>query len=307
MDDIRRCVGISLTATKLQFIEIEKDFNTLQAVNFGQTFLSQSLNFELHDEKIIQDQLQSAYDEIKIRNPVTSSTASFALPPELFITIQLPFDSNLNQNEIREEFNWELSQLYPFMNVDELALKFYELDNIFSTVRNNALIVALNKKYLIMIKDFCHKNNLTPKLVDNSSITANTFINNQMKGKKSNTGINIFNSKNLFTLFININSKPVYVKVFNKHFREWMETFRNEISANKIKEVLIDPLINTTVSGEELETEIHSELEKSTSKVFGKFDPFDFIKLKRETDDQLISPEENMCFTSAAGIASRFN
>ncbi len=135
----------------------------------------------MQDETLIQQQLQTAFDEIKIRNPISSNIASFTLPPELFITIQLPYEANLNQKEIREEFNWEISQLFPFISVEELAIKFYELEGSFLPGKNNALVVALNKNFLLLIKNFCLKNNLTPKLVDNASITANSFINNYLE------------------------------------------------------------------------------------------------------------------------------
>ena len=66
MNEMQSCAGISLTSSKLQFIEIEKEADLLQVVNCGQTFFSPQINFELQDESIIRDQLQSAFDEIKI-------------------------------------------------------------------------------------------------------------------------------------------------------------------------------------------------------------------------------------------------
>jgi hypothetical protein len=307
MNGIQRCVGINLTSSKLQFVEIEKELVQLQVVNLGQTFISPPIVYDVQDETLIQQQLQAAFDELRIRNPISSNIASFTLPPELFITIQLPYDTNLTQKEIREEFNWEISQLFPFISVDELAIKFYELDDSFLPGRNNALVVALNKSFLLLIKNFCLKNKITPKLVDNASITANSFINNYLDNSKKVISINLFNSKNSITLFINISSKPAYVKVFSKHNDDYIGKIIEEISKNNFKEVLTRSFNSAILSGEELGGDLLSEIGRGTGLVFEKFNPFDVVKLKADFHNYELSPEQFSSFTSATGIASRFN
>ena len=307
MNGIQKCAGINITASRLQFVEVEKESDNLHVVNLGQTFMSPPIIYDEKDEVRIQEQLQTAFDEIKIRNPFTATLASFTLPPELFITIQLPYDTNLTQKEIREEFNWEISQLFPFIAVEDLAIKFYELDGSFLPGRNNALIVALNKSFLLMIKNFCLKNNLTPKLVDNASITANSFINNYLDNSKKAVSINLFNSKNSITLFINILSKPAYVKVFSKHNDDYIGNIIEEISINNFKEVLTQSFNSAILSGEELEGDLLSEIGRGTGLVFEKFNPFVVVKLKPDFQNYEISPEQFSSFTSATGIASRFN
>lgn len=306
MNGIQRCAGINITASRLQFVEVEKESNQLVVTNIGQTFISPPINFEDQAEANIQAQIQTAFDEIKIRNPFTSTIASFTLPPELFITIQLPYDANLNQKEIREEFNWEVSQLFPFIPVDDLAIKFYELESGLLPGKNNALVVALNKKYLILIKYFCLKNNLTPRLVDNASITANSFINTYAIHEKESVTVNIFNSRYSITLFVNISSKPVYVKVFHKQEDGIISRIVKELSQENFKKVLSEPFTNAVILGEDIGTDSLSELKKVTGLKFEKFDPFDLLRFKPGFQNYEISDEHYSIFTSAAGIASRF-
>lgn len=306
MNEMQRCAGINITASRLHFVEVEKESNQLLISNIGQTFISPPINFEDEVEANIQTQLQTAFDEIKIRNPVTSIIASFTLPPELFITLQLPYDTNLNQKEIREEFHWEISQLFPFIQVDNLAIKFYELERGLLPGKNNALVVALSKKYLILIKYFCSKNNLTPRLVDNASITANSFINNYANAEKRSVTVNIFNSRNSITLFVNISSKPVYVKVFQKQDDEVINKIVKELSQENFKIVLSEPFTNGFISGEDIGTDSLSELQKVAGLEFKKFNPFNFLKLKPGFQNNEVSNEHYSNFTSAAGIASRF-
>ncbi len=306
MNDFQRCVGINLTASKLQFVEIEKESNKFQVVNLGQTFISPPIVYNVQDETHIQQQLQTSFDELKIRNPISSNIASFTLPPELFITIQLPYEVNLNQKEIREEFNWEISQLFPFISVEELAIKFYELDGSFLPGKNNALVVALNKSFLVLIKNFCLKNNLTPKLVDNASITANSFINNYLESDKKSLTINIFNSNNSITLFINISSKPAYVKVFPKQ-DDYINKLIGEISRDNFREVVNNTFKSAILSGEELDGELLAEIGRGTELVFEKFNPFEVIKFKPELRKDEITSDQFSSFISATGIASRFS
>jgi len=306
MNDFQRCVGINLTASKLQFVEIEKESDQLQVFNLGQTFISPPIIYDKQDETLIQQQLQTSFDELKIRNPISSNIASFTLPPELFITIQLPYEVNLNQKEIREEFNWEISRLFPFISVEEIAIKFYELDGSFLPGKNNALVVALNKSFLLLIKNFCLKNNLTPKLVDNASITANSFINNYLENNKKSVTINIFNSKNSITLFINISSKPAYVKVFPKQ-DDYINKLIGEISRDNFKEVVNNSFKSAILSGEELDGELLAEIGRGTELIFEKFNPFEVVKFKPELKKDEITSDQFISFTSAIGIASRFD
>jgi hypothetical protein len=307
MNEMQRCAGINITASRLQFVEVEKELNQLLISNIGQTFISPPINFEDQVEANIQTQLQTAFDEIKIRNPIASSFASFTLPPELFITIQLPYDGNLNQNEIREEFNWEISQLFPYISIDELAIKFYELGNDFLPGKNNALVVALNKKYLIQIKNFCSRNNLIPRLVDSSPIAANSFINNNTGSLKESITINVFNSRYSVTLIVNVSSKPGYVKVFQKQDDGIISSIINELSQAKFSEVLSKPFTNAIISGEDMGIDSLSELQIATGLEFKKFNPFDIVRFKSEFQNHELSSEQFSSFTSATGIASRFS
>ena len=307
MNEMQSCAGISLTSSKLQFIEIEKESDLLQVVNCGQIFFSPQIDFELQDESIVRDQLQTAFDEIKIRHPISSNNISFALPPELFITHQLPYDSNLNQNEIRDEYMWELSEMFPHISIDDLALKIYELDNTLLPGKNNALVVALNKKYLLMIKQFCQANKLNPKLVDNSSIAANTFLNTKFLNNINPVRINIFDSKNMITLFINVSSKPAFVRTFGKHKKDYVSKIVNELFDDKIKSTLQTSSFEAIVSGEEPEPELVYQLEKVIGSNLKKLNPFEVLKFKDESNNNSLLADDFTVFTSVVGIASRFN
>jgi Tfp pilus assembly PilM family ATPase len=305
MSGVKGCAGINVTSSRLQIVEIEIESDKLLVTNIGQTFISPSINFEEQIETELLGQLQTAFDEISIQNPVNSTVVSFTLPPELFITIQLPYDNNLTQAEITEEFRWEISQLFPFLTSQELAIKFYELGKEILPGNNNALVIALNKKYLLLLKNFCSKNKLNPRLVDNASITANGFINNYFSAQDSVT-VNIYNSKNSITLFINISSKPVYVKVFQKT-NDFTKPVTKVLSEDKIKDILSKSTKYAFFSGDDIGTDLQSEFQRTTGLEFIKFNPFDIIQFKPDLQSSGLSAEQYSTFTAATGIAARFN
>lgn len=306
MDGSQSYAVVNINASRLQFFELEKISDQICISNIGQTFLSPSINFDEQVEDIIVPQIQNAFDEIKIRNGFKSRLVSFTLPPELFFTIQLPYDANLTQKEIREEFNWEISQLFPFIQVDDLAMKFYELDNKFLPGKNNALVVALPKKFLVLIKRFCSINAIQPRLVDNASISANSFINSVLNGIEGSICVNIYNSKNTMTLFINNSSKPAFVKVFHKNNGEVISSIINEIQHNRFIKILNQQPLTATISGEDIGSEFLEQLEQELKTKFKIFNPFDFIQLKAGDANQEIPQDYLSSFTPAAGIALRF-
>ncbi|MGB5289514.1 MAG: hypothetical protein WBQ32_11955 [Ignavibacteriaceae bacterium] len=306
MNGIQSCAGINVTNSRLQFVEVEKDSDQLFITNIGQTFISPSINFEEQSETVLPAQLQTAFDELNINNPINNKFVSFTLPPELFITIQLPYDRNLTNVEITEEFRWEISQLFPYLPAEELALKFYEIGGNILHGKNNALVVALNKKYLLLLKNFCTKNNLTPRLVDNASIAANGFINNHFPVRNSVT-VNIYNSKFSITLFLNVTSKPAYVKVFQKSKNELMNSLAREFSLEKIRDILNETSKYSFISGDDISDEFLSEIRQITRLDFMKFNPFEIIKLKSDFQNSGISQEQYCTLTAATGIASRFS
>jgi Tfp pilus assembly PilM family ATPase len=305
MDGIQRCAGINVTASKLQFAEVEKESDKLFVTRIGQTFISPQINFEEQDDPDLQLHLQNAFDEIKIRNPLVSTVASLTLPPELFITIQLPYDSNLNHSDISEEFRWEISQLYPYIAAENMAIKFYELDKNFLPGNNNALVVALNKKYLLMFKNFCSHNKMTPRLVDNASVAANGFISSNLAHKMNSVTVNIYNSKLSFTLFVNLSSRPAYVKVFQKKESETFNAISNELSHDKIKKALSKTQAAAYISGEDIGEDSIMEIKRRTGLEFKRFNPFKIISFKNGYQNNEVSDEHFCSFTPAAGIASR--
>jgi Tfp pilus assembly PilM family ATPase len=306
MNGTQRSVGFNITTSRLQFVEVEKVSDQINISNLGQSVVSPSINFDQKSEDEILLQLNSAFDELNLGDFASNSTASFTLPPELFITLQLPYESKLNHSEITEEFRWELSQLFPFIQSEDLAIKYYELRKGFLHGENNALVVALNKKYLLLLKNFCAKNNMTPRLVDNASITSNLFINTFFSVHNS-TVAHIYNSKGLFTIFINLSSKPAFVKTLSKSEIDLTNLTSNKVVTDTLRLIKEAKPDYSFISGEEMDADLFSELQSATGLSFIQYNPFDAVKFKPELQNHEVPAKLYTSFISATGIAARFN
>jgi hypothetical protein len=224
----------------------------------------------------------------------------------MFITIQLPFDNNLQHNEVIEEFRWELSMLFPFQSADELGVKYYQLGKQTPPGSTLALVVAVNKNNLLFCKNFCKKNNITPRFVDNASVSANYLICNNFRSENGSRSVNLFFSLSSVTLFINNFSKPFFVKVFSRSNENYLKAISAVLSDEMVFKRTANHDLKAYVTGEDISEEIISKLNSATGLNFERFNPFDLFKIKNGIINSEFRIDNQTQFTPAVGIASRF-
>jgi len=143
-------------------------------------------------------------------------------------------------------------------------------------------------------------------LVDSASITSNSFINISISSEPESVTVHIYNSRHSITLFVNLFSKSVYVKVFQKRDDDILSSINELLTLENFKNFLNRPIITALVSGEDIDADSLSELYNSSGLEFKKFNPFNYLKLKPGIEINELTEEHYHTFTSAAGIASRF-
>ena len=72
---------------------------------------------------------------------------------------------------------------------------------------NMALVMAIEKKHLLLIKNFCVRNNLSLKYVDSAMITANRLANSIDHSSKKGLLLNIVFAKNAYSIVLNENGR----------------------------------------------------------------------------------------------------
>lgn len=298
--------GFCISEAKLQLVEVA--FN-------GAEFFLQNINEVYFDEPLLMNEeketkslslLQTAYNELILSTPLSTNQVSFSLPLNLFKAVQLPFDNSLLYKDLMYEFQWEFSVMFPHINKDEFVIQFYEIEKNFFVNENNAIVVAILRKYLKTILDFCKKNQLRLTYIDNvhfaadRSLIANSVLNQDAVVMSLCLAQNILSVEMLFY------GKPFYVKWFSiKNVMEIVPSIKSALTAIPL---LKHDQINYAVHiGDDFMPALVSQIEQNLGLTLKPINPFALMNLNEEIVQKNRLAENAHRFSSAAGIAYRIS
>ncbi|MBK8945085.1 MAG: pilus assembly protein PilM [Ignavibacteriae bacterium] len=301
MTNLTNQVGINISNTSIQLVEINYKQNKIFLENVDEEFFEDNLDENLKEPKFIHI-LQNAYNEIILRKPLLASKVQISLPNNFFKIYEIPIDKNLTKNDVIDYINWEFSKLFPTENIKEYSFQKIILETPTYQPFHRFLIYAIKKDLLKRIHKFCTRNNLILKSIDISSIAANSLL--------------IYNSSlsNYFSLWIdekNISSSYFtnnnFVFSKSKSYSNIAEilTYINDIFSeienrnlmkNKISEIIF--------IGSLFSNELINNIQNSTSLNCKILNPFEELKL----DISHFKNLENLNsvkFNAALGMALR--
>jgi len=298
--------GINITTRKLQVVEIAKESGNYRIVRLDEAYFSQPINFETQKEIIIGAQIQSSFDEIQIRRPLKSKIVSFTLPPELFSTVQLPQPVGLLHHDLLEELRWELSLIFPYLPVNNMAVSYFNIDKNMMVTKNTVCISALERKYLRLLKSFCSRNNILFGKIDSAFSAAAGVIEEGHSYLKDELILSIYISHTYCVVTFLINNKPVYIRLAAiNNFEELINFITDEIEDSGIKNIRKGLISRTHISGEDVRQEIVDRLNSLTGLESEMFNPFSKINFDQEVRNSLIFENNFNSYAAAAGIALR--
>jgi|GEM_PF-363342 Tfp pilus assembly PilM family ATPase len=311
-------IGFTISGSKLQLVEIIYKDKQFILDKIDEAYFNEPINLETDKETKIDSLLQGAFNEIIIKRPLKSSFASFALPFELFHIMQVPYDNTLLHQDLIEEFTWELSVLYPYVSTKDIVIQYIEVEKNNLITENTMIAIAIQRKYLQMIHNFCKANNLKLKFIDNIHTASERALTASYPSSARGLTMSIFITNKFLSLIYSLEGKLIYFKVIplndageipslllnetmpNQSFQieEWttLEHF------HKINKNAID---NAFISGEEISETIINTLSKTLGIDLIHFNPFEKITPNSELFTNKFYLEKNNCFSPSAGIAYR--
>ena len=306
MQNFENHIGFNISGTKLQVVEVNNFTDQFRLVNVDEAYFNDPIDFENDKETKIISLLQGAFNELLIKKNVSSASASFTLPFELFHTMQMPYDTSLLYQDLLDEFKWELSVVYPYISTKNLVLQYFEIEKGPFNEISSALVFAIERRFLQMLDSFCKKNNFKLRFVDNLHIAAerSLSVSNAIVYKGLTLSV-YFNNKYL-SLFFAFNGKPIYFKVIPLNDA-------SEITEHLLKELAHKSTLNIDrsqieaafISGDEISPAVVTTLKKVLGMDFIAFNPFDKIRPMPELYESKLYLEKFNSFSSAAGIAFR--
>lgn len=297
--------GFTITGTKLQVVEVIFQNDHFYLENVDEAYFDEPLKIIENKETKIVSLLQSSLNELLIKQPLNSTTVSFALPFEIFYIAQIPYDNSLLHQDLLEEFRWELSVLFPFTSAENLVIQYLEIDkNNFSNF-NSAIVYGIERKYLNILHKFCSNNNFKLKFLDNVHLASDRalFASHRQMSKGLTVSV-YFGGKHLSLILIH-DGKPVISKVFPLHAADEIpRLLKNEFTSEnlKINKFSID---NAFISGEDLNRSLVKTLNSAVGVEFIYFNPFDKIKAVPHLLKNKFYLEKYNSFSPSAGIAYR--
>jgi hypothetical protein len=180
------------------------------------------------------------------------------------------------------------------------------MDRNYLNKKNMALVIAIEKKHIKLIKNFCLRNSLSLRYIDSAMIAANRLFNSMKDLASKGLILNILSSGNTISLILNVNGKPSYVKMFSLSGNEKVaDSLANELSAPIFKQVKAELANDAYISGEGISAELISQLRIVSGLNFKQLNPFKNLKVNPEIGNRRLIDEKYSAFTSAAGMAFR--
>ncbi len=295
-------VGINLTNSKIQLVEISFAGDEFIVENIDEEYLSEFLDFNEKETKLISV-IQNAYNEILIRKPVECKYASFTLPRRLFSITELPLENTLKDSDLLEHLQWEYSLLYPYNDVKDYKFQFYRIDGINP---NNVIVGALNKKFIKILTDFCVRNNFEFKYVDTPHFAADNILKTEPDFTAGKNILSLFISEGDITLNIYGDSKLIgYHKVFPKHAGDIIPKLIEILQSSRTIAVNTNSISRIFVSGDDVSETLIENIKKNLEIEVAQLNPFDKINFSKDLLESRMQISKQHSFISAAGIAFR--
>ncbi|MBM4172340.1 MAG: hypothetical protein FJ214_10765 [Ignavibacteria bacterium] len=297
-------VGINLTETKLQLVEISYKQNSFYLENVDQKIFKEQFVPTLPENKMISI-LQDSFEKIINKKSVNSNFISFCLPNNFFKIIELPFDNALTKKDLQEQLKWELSILFPDDLEDKYFIQNVEVNKTSLRKEFKTLIFAIEKRFVKTLNKFCKENNLELKFVDNSHLASNAFLHLDKRTSNDSIILSLYIDQVQSSISALEGHNPFYFKIIDERSNEFSEELSKVITELSVFGVNRKNIGSVILNG----LNVTSEFEKSISAVLKlpiiKINPFERLKIDEQIKNNPLFLSQYNSFTAATGIAIR--
>jgi hypothetical protein len=298
--------GFTITPSRLQMVELTGKGGSCYIENIDEAWFNEPLNPEKEKETKISALLQGALNEILLKKPLISNNVSFTLPFELFNLFQVPYDNTLLHNDLLEEFKWELSVLYPWLNPEEQVINYIELAKNSFITHNSALVVALQRRFMTLLYNFTKENNLKLKFVDNSHFASERGLSAIYPVNEEPLVLSLYISNKFLSIIFSSFGKPFYFKLLPiNDAGEIPNLLKKELTPKDWCRVNKKHITMSFVTGEDISESFVSSLSSMLELNFIYFNPFDKLRPVSSLIENRLYIEKFNSFAPAAGIALR--
>jgi len=300
--------GLSITSLKLKVVELSNNGNGFTVENVDEAYFSEPVNFDKDKETKIYSVLQNAYNELLIKRPFRLSSVSLALPSELFHVMHIPYDNSLLNEDLIEEFKWEFSVNFPYLNARDLVIQYFEMEKNNFINYNSAVVIGIQRRYLQFFSTFCEKNELQLKFIDNAHFASERALAYNYPIQSKGLVLSVYIADNYLSLIFLFKGKPVNCKLIPlANASEIVPILQEELNTSEFVHGNRDILDGVFINGEDITDSLVSTLEELVEVEFIKFNPFEKFDFNPALSKNRRFTENYNSFGAAAGIAFRLS
>lgn len=296
--------GINITETKLQIVEISYKDDSFYLENVDQAIHLESISPQLTEEKFIGI-LQESLNRATKKKPISSARVSFALPNNFFKIFEIPYDDSLVKRDLNDHFRWELSVLYPQCSNHEFYIQHIEIDKSRVRQEKKAIVLAIEKSLVKMINNFCLRNNLELKYVDNVHLASNAFLYLDKTFTNDGLAISLYVDQNYSSIAAIDRSSPFYFKIFNSNPQSLFDDLTKSIRTLEDFNLSLKDFNRILLYGQDLTDEFENKLKNFFGVSLKKTNPFEHLKAEQSVLENHFYKYKFNSFSAAAGIAIR--
>jgi hypothetical protein len=298
-------VGLNITKSKLQLVEVNFNDTNFVLENVDEEFFPDFIESDVKETKLISV-LRAAFNTLQLKKTINSNLVSFLLPYDFFKIVSIPFDNTLLDKDLTELIKWEFLVLYPHLNPNDFVIRHIKIEDSSIYKKNTIIFYALEKRILKILDKFASLNNLKIKYVDNVHLAANLTIFSSEDFNKLQNSVSIYLTEESVHFMVLEGTNPIFVKSFPyTNINEILDAVKNafgtlnnsEIDSGKIHKAYIftDSVTDTII--EQIRTKLNLDLVRLSP--FEKIVQSDFVK-----ENQLLQ-RKILTFSAPLGIVLR--
>ncbi|MEW6506472.1 MAG: hypothetical protein AB1432_01870 [Bacteroidota bacterium] len=297
-------VGINLTETKLQLVEISYKQNNFCLENVDQLVFKEAVLPETKSEKLIYI-LQDSFSKIIRKKTITSNFISFTLPNNFFQVFEIPYDNTLTKKDLIEHIRWEISVLFPIYNSIDFYIQYIEVNKSLFRREDKLIVFAINKHLVGAINKFCNENKFELKYVDNAHLASNAFLHMDKELEKTDITFSFYIDQHYSSFAVFEGLYPFYFKVFNKNGPNFFEQLSSCLDKLSAFNVSIRNIKKATLSGQTVTGDFTDNISKVIGMPLTKVNPFEKLSAEENVKLNPLYQTQFNSFTAATGIAIR--
>jgi Tfp pilus assembly PilM family ATPase len=296
--------GINITETKLQLVEICFKENAFYLENVDQALLKETITPDISYEILIEI-LHESYDKIVKKKPLNSPNISFALPNNFFKIFEIPYEESMIKKDLLSHFKWELSILFPDVDAENYLVQHIEVNKSGYRSEKHAIVFGIDRMLINSINNFCLKNDLILKYIDNVHLASNAFLYLNKSESQNEISLSFHIGQKYSSISAIDGVTPFFFKVLNPKSQNIFDELT--LAVNNLKElgVQLGDFKRVLLYGQDVAEEFENRLKAFFKIPLKKVNPFEHLRASESVKNNPYYKLKSNSFSAATGIALR--